>query len=92
MELTAIWKENAAPMTLILFSSFMLLAWLMVAHPDLQVGNVRWDKAAKKVIGPLVKEAFQSCFPEIDVQEAVRIEGEGVIRKTKRILRARVKC
>ena len=47
--------------------------------------RLRWDIAAREIIGSLVEELFRTCFPEIKLEESVKVEGKGVIRKPKPI-------
>jgi hypothetical protein len=47
--------------------------------------KVTWDKAARKLVGSIVKELYQEIFPGYDVRENVSVEGEGMFKRPKRI-------
>jgi len=52
---------------------------------NMERDKVTWDKAARKLIGSIVKELYQEVFPSYDVKENVSVEGEGVFKRSKRI-------
>jgi hypothetical protein len=47
--------------------------------------KVTWDKAARELVGSIVKELYQEVFPEYDAKENVSVEGEGMFKRPKRI-------
>ena len=47
--------------------------------------KLTWDKAARKLVGSVVKELYQEVFPRHDVRENVSVEGEGMFERPKKI-------
>jgi hypothetical protein len=47
--------------------------------------KVTWDKAARELVGSIVKELYQEVFPRHDVRENVSVEGEGMFERPKKI-------
>jgi hypothetical protein len=47
--------------------------------------KLTWDKAARKLVGSVVKELYKEVFPRHDVRENVSVEGEGMLERPKKI-------
>jgi hypothetical protein len=50
---------------------------------DVEQNKKTWDQMARERIGHAIKDVFQNFYPEIDVREAVNVEGEGKTFKPK---------
>jgi len=44
---------------------------------DVKQTKKTWDQVARKRVGSVVKDMFRKLFPEIEIKEALYIEGEG---------------
>jgi hypothetical protein len=52
---------------------------------SMEKDKLTWDKAARKLVGSVVKELYKEIFPGYDVRENVSVEGEGMLEMPKKI-------